>query len=139
MTFSLDLTKAIENIKDDVEETISGSLFVLFGNVIKRTPVGNPTLWKNSPPSGYIGGTLRNSWHCTFSAPSSEGRRKAEQNGAGSIDSLNILGSYKIGQSVYLTNNLPYALPVEMGWSSQAPAGMARVAIAEAQAVFDAQ
>lgn len=35
----------------------------------------------------------------------------------------------KMGYHYYLMNNLPYALPLEYGWSKQAPAGMVRVTI----------
>lgn len=42
-----------------------------------------------------------------------------------------ILPSYKAGDTIYITNNLPYALRLEYGWSDQAPAGMVRTTIAE--------
>lgn len=32
----------------------------------------------------------------------------------------------KLGDTAYLVNNLPYAVPLEYGHSSQAPAGMVR-------------
>lgn len=137
VTFSVDLSKAIENIKDETEEVIGGSLFQLFANIVKRTPVGNPDLWKNPAPAGYIGGTLRNSWHCSFDTPSTEGARKPLESGQGSFDSLTATASYKLGRTMYLTNNMPYAYPVEFGWSGQAPQGMVRRSIAEAQKVFD--
>lgn len=35
----------------------------------------------------------------------------------------------KAGQSIFLVNNLPYAIPLEMGHSGQAPAGMVRISV----------
>jgi hypothetical protein len=139
MSFTLDLKKAVKNIKEHTEETVQGTLFQVFSNVVKRTPVGNPDLWKDPAPPGYIGGTLRNSWHCSVGAPSKEGKINPSASGADSIQSINqALSKYNLGQTVYLANNLPYAYPVEFGWSKQAPEGMVRVSLAEAQSVLDA-
>ena len=44
----------------------------------------------------------------------------------------------KLGDTAYLVNNLPYAVPLEYGHSSQAPAGMVRVTIAEFQQIVEA-
>jgi len=48
--------------------------------------------------------------------------------GAGLIPVANKL---KIGDVFYFTNNQPYALRLEFGWSDQAPSGMVRLAIAK--------
>lgn len=40
------------------------------------------------------------------------------------------------GQTMYLTNSLPYAQRLESGWSGQAPAGMVKVTIANFQSHF---
>jgi len=39
----------------------------------------------------------------------------------------------RAGGVVYLTNNLPYIMPLEFGHSKQAPAGMARITVARWQ------
>ena len=41
----------------------------------------------------------------------------------------------KAGDIIYLINNLPYARPLEYGWSKQAPGGMVRLTIQEYGAV----
>lgn len=43
-----------------------------------------------------------------------------------------------IGQTVYLSNSLPYARPLEYGWSTQAPAGMVRLTAQEAPQIIAA-
>ncbi|MNJ81742.1 hypothetical protein D3C77_807050 [compost metagenome] len=42
-----------------------------------------------------------------------------------------------IGQTAFIVNNLPYAIPLEYGHSSQAPAGMVRVTLANFQRIVD--
>jgi len=78
----------------------------LLNRVEKRTPVGDPTLWKSVAPSGYKPGTLRASWSLDFKQTSSV-----------------VLAT--------LSNDQPYAERVEYGWSSQAPAGMLRISLKE--------
>lgn len=41
------------------------------------------------------------------------------------------LEGWKAGQSIFLTNSLPYAFRLEYGWSQQAPSGMVRLTVAE--------
>lgn len=42
------------------------------------------------------------------------------------------------GGVFYLTNNLPYIMPLEFGHSTQAPAGMARITVARWQQLVNA-
>lgn len=44
----------------------------------------------------------------------------------------------KAGDSIYLINNLPYILPLELGHSSQAPAGMVRLTVQEFEPIVAA-
>jgi hypothetical protein len=75
-------------------------------------------------PKGYVGGRLRNSWYVTMDKPSDGSGREPNKAGAGSLTELKNIG---VGGVCFLTNNLPYALPVEYGHSKQAPAGMVRI------------
>jgi len=43
----------------------------------------------------------------------------------------------KLGDSVYLVNNLPYAQKIEGGSSKQAPVGMVKVTVAEYQKIIN--
>lgn len=75
--------------------------------VEKRTPVGDPSLWKSPAPPGYVPGSLRASWTLTFNQ----------------VTPLNVTAT--------LENSQPYAERVEYGWSTQAPEGMLRITIKE--------
>lgn len=43
---------------------------------------------------------------------------------------LSSIGPLKFGQTVWITNNVPYAIPLEEGHSKQAPVGMVKVTLA---------
>lgn len=53
-----------------------------------------------------------------------------EPNNAPEINSIKING-----QTIHLTNSLPYANRLEYGWSKQAPSGMVRLTLTELQGV----
>lgn len=76
---------------------------MLYNNIVRRTPVGNPSLW-NPPywPKGYVPGALKAAWIIEIS-----------------------------GDTVTVSNPLPYAERVEYGYSTQAPAGMMRISLLE--------
>lgn len=136
MTFSLDLKKATKNIKENRDKIIRGTLISLSSKIIKRTPVGNPALWKSKPPKGYIGGSLRGGWQASIGTPDRSLSKRKETNDAGgqtAVDAAGVANALCAGQTFYLTNPLPYARRVEFGWSGQAPQGMLRVSILEAQ------
>jgi len=60
-------------------------------------------------------------------------------NGAPSIGrAFTFASSVKAGGVCYITNNLPYIMRLEYGYSTQAPAGMARVTVARWQNLVNA-
>jgi hypothetical protein len=44
----------------------------------------------------------------------------------------------ELGDIVYMANNLPYAVPLEDGWSDQAPEGMVKLTVQRVQQIADA-
>lgn len=138
MSFSLDLTRAIENIKGEADRVVRGTLFSISARIIERTPVGNPSLWQNPPPPGYVGGSLRGGWQASIGRPDLSMPSSVDKNGSATIGRAGQIAlSYNIGETYYLTNPLPYAYRVEYGWSQQAPQGMVRRSVSEAQAQVD--
>ncbi len=90
-------------------------------------------------PPGYTGGRFRGNWQVSFDAPTIEENGRIDKTG----DLTKAAGNYtlslfKVGMSsIYFCNNVPYAYPLEMGHSTQAPGGMVRITAAEFQRFFD--
>lgn len=90
-------------------------------------------------PPGYTGGRFRGNWQVSFDVPTTEENGRIDKTG----DLTKAAGNYtlslfKVGmRSIYFCNNVPYAYPLEMGHSTQAPGGMVRITAAEFQRFFD--
>jgi len=118
----------------DLEKTSRGFFINLSTSIILKTPVGNPSLWKSKAPAGYTGGRARNNWFASANSKSNETTKASGPKGSAAINRASKVGkAHKIGQTMYLSNNLPYIRPLEfVGWSTQAPAGMVRITLTEA-------
>lgn len=90
-------------------------------------------------PAGYTGGRFRGNWQVSFDAATTEETGRIDKTG----DLTKAAGNYtlslfKVGMTaIYFCNNVPYAYPLEMGHSTQAPGGMVRITAAEFQRFFD--
>lgn len=87
---------------------------------------------------GYVGGRLRGSWGVTIGTPSSADPNRIDPSGAQAIAAASAaLAAFKAGPAIYITTNVPYAHRIEFeSWSTQAPAGMVRVTLAEIDAIM---
>lgn len=87
---------------------------------------------------GYVGGRFRGNWQFSIDSPSTEELDRIDPSGSEAIAALiSQVQALTIGQTAYIVNNLPYALPLEYGHSTQAPAGMVRVTLANFQRIVD--
>ncbi|WP_108780334.1 hypothetical protein [Enterobacter bugandensis] len=90
-------------------------------------------------PPGYTGGRFRGNWQVSFDAPTTDETGRVDKTG----DLTKAAGNYtlslfKVGmKAIYFCNNVPYAYPLEMGHSTQAPGGMVRITAAEFQRFFE--
>lgn len=81
---------------------------------------------------GYVGGRFRGNWQVSVSFPSTQPIDRIDPNGSQTIAAgAAALEAFTAGPSIYIMNNLPYALRLENGWSKQAPAGMVAVTVVE--------
>ncbi|HEY0684762.1 MAG TPA: hypothetical protein VGD45_20665 [Steroidobacter sp.] len=80
----------------------------------------------------YVGGRFRGNWQVSVSFPSSRPLDRIDPNGSQTIEAgAAALAGFEAGPSIYIMNNLPYALRLENGWSKQAPFGMVAVTVVE--------
>ena len=138
MQFALDISRFAERAKDKMNLVVRKVAIDLFSRVILRTPVGNPSLWKNKPPKGYVGGRLRANWQCAIGNVPSGTLQLNDKTGQATINRMQAVAlGLKAGETITLVNNLPYARPVEFGWSKQAPAGMVGITVQEFNDAFN--
>ena len=80
-------------------------------------------------PPGYTGGRFRGNWQVTFDTPAEGETGGIDKSGRMTVSMGNyVLEHFKVGMSaIYFTNNVPYAYPLEMGHSKQAPNGMVAI------------
>jgi hypothetical protein len=132
MSFKSQITKFKNNTEKKATLTFRGTALSLFGMVILSTPVGNKNLWKvPRAPAGYVGGRLRGNWQVTLNTPADSFTDDIDADGGATQGSASRgISKAKLGDKIYLINNLPYAQVVENGSSTQAPNGMVKVAVA---------
>lgn len=137
--FALDLSKTAAMFKEDGNKFCRAIAANAFEQIIRYTPVGNPSGWKNpkAAPPGYVGGTARNSWFFTLGKPSNaQASATPEASGSTALGSLSGIAAGKMGDTFYLNNNVPYIRRLEFGWSKQAPSGMVRKAFENIRAFY---
>lgn len=106
------------------EKTINATVLNMYKKIIDRTPIGNPALW-HPPywPKNYTPGKLKAAWTISLNGD------ETKTLGIGSLG-LNI-NSLSSNKKIAISNDQPYVQRVENGWSTQAPAGMMKVTVAE--------
>jgi len=138
MTFTVDLKKWTNKTNVFVVEIIRESAADLFEEIIHRTPVGDPSLWKSKPPADYIPGNLQSNWQCTLGTPASGMWSFENKSAEATISAMkSVIADANVENGIFLTNLLPYAARIEYGaHSTQAPQGMVRISIAQFQHIF---
>ena len=125
MSFAKDLDKATLNLKGYTEITVRGILFDLTRLIIKASPVDT--------------GRFRGNWQASFGSPKGGKlqRKDKSKDGANTADLADkVIANIEMGQTFYLTNNLPYARRLEYGYSKQAPSGMLRINLMAVQSML---
>ena len=88
---------------------------------------------------GYVGGRFRGNWQVTFNQPAvgETGVIDKEGGKTKSVGNAVISAYNETAQSIWMTNNVPYATRLEYGHSKQAPNGMVRITAAEFQQIVN--
>lgn len=119
MTFSSDLARFAEKAGLNTDTVVRKTTLDLARSVVQNSPVdtgrfrANWQLGEDSPPQGTLN---------EFDKSGSTYAKLAVQ-----------AAGIKAGGVIFLVNNLPYAIPLEYGYSKQAPSGMARLAVSRYQ------
>jgi hypothetical protein len=117
MSFTSDLRAFSETAINNAEQVYRGSAFRIIRQIIRRTPVDT--------------GRLRGNWQSDLNSPAT-GTTNRLGASASIAEALSVCNSADLSDSIYFTNNLPYAVAIENGSSTtQAPRGMVKVTVLE--------
>lgn len=145
--WSVNLEQYAKVKKKQIEDIRRSFVFLLYANVVKRTPIDT--------------GRARGNWAVTSNTPSDSIEAEAKTARHKSVDDLPVI---RADESAFITNNLPYINTLEYGgypknpkhgswvkgkkgkgryvikskggFSKQAPNGMVGVTVAEANRLF---
>ena len=139
MTFALDLSAFAKKTSDNLEVVVSRIVLDVAKELIEMSPVGDADYWISKPPKGYVGGRFKASWDYGFNSPPTALYREADASGDSSLSRIEagISVGNMAGNVHYLGNNVPYAMRLEEGWSSQAPLGMVGLTVMKFQGIVD--
>jgi hypothetical protein len=104
-------------VRDETQKIVRKAALVCDQVAVMATPVDT--------------GRARANWIASIIAPA-DGIKDPDKSGGAALEQgAAVIGSYNIDfGSIYLTNNVPYIVPLENGHSRQAPQGMAKQAVA---------
>lgn len=126
-----------DQIDEEVSRRVRTIALALLNEVIERSPVGNPDLWKDLPPPGYVGGRFRGSHIVSIGTPVYTVTTKVDPSGSETKSrgeaALTGLEPYT---QVFIQTNLPYAEELERGHSGQAPDGLYELAFISVSEVY---
>ena len=89
-------------------------------------------------PQGYVGGRFRGNWMFSIGSPDTSTLDQVDPGGSRSMARIvNGALEFNAGETAYITNSLPYAIPLEYGHSTQAPSGMVRITLANFQKIVE--
>lgn len=146
MSFAQDIQKFAQHCIDNADLVVRKTVLDIGRSLVEKTPVGNPTLWKDWNKGGvsanqdhwlvkagfvgegYVGGHARANWSHSIGALVNQEFKEIDATGGASID--RIVGSVPVkaaGKVHYIQNSLPYMQALEDGHSTQAPAGIVAV------------
>lgn len=125
-TFGLDIARFVEKAKAAPEQVVRKVGLDLASRVVLRSPVDT--------------GRFRANWNVAFGRVDTLTTTGTDKTGGKTLERVRVqLNGWTPGQDIYLTNSLPYAIPLEYGWSKkQAPQGMVRITVTEFQTFVNA-
>ena len=128
MSWSKDLKNIIIKNEKLTEKQLRAGMFDAANTIILGSPVGNDTLWQRPAPPEYVAGSYRSAHRISINGITT-GDNGIESQGSTMMRLDGELARFKIGETLFMTNPLPYAIPIEYAHSSQAPDGVYRPAV----------
>lgn len=116
MSFADSLNKICKRAGDKAEMVVRKTALELQSQMIERSPVDT--------------GRFKGNWQCGIGSMNADTNAAPDKSGQGALGrTAAVLQGWKPGQTIVLSNSLPYAKRLELGWSKQAPAGVVRLTV----------
>lgn len=117
MGFAENLNKLCERAGQKAELVVRKAALELQSQMIERSPVDT--------------GRFKGNWQVGIGTLNAATDSPEDKGGQGAMGRATVaLEGWKPGETIYLSNSLPYARRLEYeGWSKQAPGGMVRLAV----------
>lgn len=141
--WSIPPTAFADMVDEEVGKRVRIIALALLNQVVERSPVGNPDLWKDKngrprkAPPGYTGGRFRGSHIVSIGAPVYIATTAIDPSGSETKSrgetALTGLEPYT---QVFIQTNLPYAERLEQGHSGQAGEGVYELAFISVSEMF---
>ena len=117
---SITVDQAQRMLEDRANKAVRALMLEVTKRIVMRTPVDT--------------GRARGNWNVGIGNPDRAVSENGDKNGGGTIARGEVVIESANGeQPFFITNSLPYIVPLEDGWSKQAPAGMVKLTVAELQ------
>ena len=114
--FSERIRQIAQGVAVNVDREVIKTAGVIISTVIPATPVDT--------------GRARGNWQVSVGEPVTQPRERLDKTGGGAIsEGISRASSYRRGQTIFITNNVPYIGMLNAGSSSQAPANFVEMAV----------
>lgn len=125
MSFSVDISRWVEKAKGNADKVTRAAAVLAAQGVVQMSPVDT--------------GRFRGNWQLGIGSVNSDMSSPVDPGGAQVLGRIQAqVAQASAGDVLWVSNSLPYAQRLEMGWSKQAPSGMVRVTMADLPARIEA-
>jgi len=123
-TFSIQVGNWAAKTKEKMHTVVRKVVLDISTRLVERSPVKT--------------GRFRANWQYAYSGAPRYHTEDVDPSGQATISRIAaLIGSDPAGRVHTIVNNLPYAIPLEQGWSKQAPYGMVGLTVLEFEAIVD--
>ena len=117
-SFSADITRFCGNTKEGISRAVRKLVLDLHSNIVRRSPVDT--------------GRFRANNQVSLNSIPSDAVLAFDKSGSATITvGESVMVRFEVGDTVFLYNNVEYALALEYGHSTQAPQGVYRLSVME--------
>lgn len=122
--FSKQVEAFVKAAEGRANEVVRKAALGILANVVTASPVDT--------------GRFRGNWQVGIGDRPAGTLDSEDKEGSGTVSREGAkLEGVAVGETIYITNNLPYARRLEFGWSAQAPKGMVRTTLANVNEILE--